>query len=102
MIKKITLTIVTLLFLLSLGAYLFYHTSDQFGADLDPASLKPYQDSEQFNGTLFSNTIAWPSRKRSFSRTMGWLQEVLFSDAQLKTLASFGLVIPLFLCKWVK
>ena len=84
MIKKITLTIVTLLFLLSLGGYIFYNTSDQFGADLDPASLQPYQDSKQFNGTLFSNTIAWPSKKRSFSRTMGWLQEVLFSDAQMR------------------
>ena len=63
MIKKIILTIAILFCLLSLGGYIFYNTSDQFGADLDPASLKPYQDSKQFNGRLFSNPTVNPELK---------------------------------------
>ncbi len=82
MIKKILISIALLLCLLSLLGFVFYNTSDQFGADLEPASLEPYQDSKQFNGTLFSNTTAHP-RNTSFS-TMDWLQEVLFSDAQMR------------------
>jgi L-ascorbate metabolism protein UlaG (beta-lactamase superfamily) len=82
MIKKILISIALLLCLLSLAGFVFYNTSDQFGADLEPASLEPYQDSKQFNGTLFSNATAHP-RNTSFS-TMDWLQEVLFSDAQMR------------------
>ena len=83
MIKKIILTIAIFLCLLSLGGYVFYNTSDQFGADFEPASLKPYQDSKQFNGRLFSNPTVNP-RTESFSTGMDWLQEVLFSDAQMR------------------
>jgi L-ascorbate metabolism protein UlaG (beta-lactamase superfamily) len=82
MIKKILITMALLLCLLSLVGYVFYNTSDQFGASLKPASLKPYQDSKQFNGKLFFNPTARP-RNENFS-TAGWLYEALFNDAQTR------------------
>ncbi|MGY8841523.1 MAG: MBL fold metallo-hydrolase, partial [Pseudomonadales bacterium] len=82
MIKKILISIALLLCLLSLLGFVFYNTSDQFGASLKPANLKPYQDSEQFNGKLFRNPATTPANE-SFS-TVGWLYEALFNDAQTR------------------
>ena len=81
MIKRILLILALVLGVLGLTGYIFYSTSDQFGADLEHADLKAYANSTQFNGQQFINQIATPS-VGGFIRGMEALYEFLINDAQ--------------------
>ena len=81
MIKRILLILALVLGVLGLTGYIFYSTSDQFGADLEHADLKAYANSTQFNGQQFTNQIATPS-VGGFIRGMEALYEFLINDAQ--------------------